>query len=96
MSVDPPPLFDHCTKKLNKIVVRSETEALEVTEVMKTLISRRGYATVLDLYELLGMIGSLLDYHRLWLQSDIEKISYSKLQDGLCEVHFPEPQRSTK
>jgi hypothetical protein len=73
----------------DEIVLTSRTEAEEVIDRLFEVVSRYGSATVADLYELVGIIGTHTD--NKWGWTDLRGAGVSRVRGGYL-LDLPEPQ----
>lgn len=73
----------------DEIVLSSRTEAEEVVDRLFDLVSRYDYASVADLYELVGFAGAHTD--NKWGWTDLHGAGVTRIREGYL-LDLPEPQ----
>jgi hypothetical protein len=74
---------------MHKVFLGSQTEVLELLDVLKTVIVKRGVASVSDLTSLIGITGTYLDVRQGW--TDLSEVTVEKVMNGFV-ITFPESE----
>jgi hypothetical protein len=73
--------------KVGKIILKNLNEAMDIIDSLRTLISKYGYATIADLYNIIGITPSNINYEHGW--TNIEE-TYIKNNDYNYFLYMPE------